>query len=161
MAETEKSSRNSIVDDITALLNKQKPAGGGDPAPAQEPQTLGSIDGHTDAAMTQSEIEALKARLYQCWSPPVAVREAGTLVVQVRITLLPDGSLSGQPTITAVAHASDPLAQVAAEAAIRAVVECAPFGDILRPENYALWNQIDFVVRPARDAGRIVQGVSD
>ena len=80
-------------DDIAALLNKQEPAGGGDPLPSPEPQTLGSIDGHAEAAMTQSEIAALKARLYRCWNPPVAVREAGALVVEVRITLLPDGSL--------------------------------------------------------------------
>ncbi len=135
-------------DDIAALLNKQDPAGGGDPVPATEPQTIGSIEGRPEAAMTQSEIEALKARLYRCWNPPVAVREAGTLVIEVRISLLPDGSLAGQPVIVGVGQASDPLARVAAEAAIRAVVQCAPFGDILLPENYALWNQINFVFDP-------------
>ncbi len=140
-------------DDIAALLNKQEPAGGGDPVPATEPQTLGSIDGHAGAAMTQSEIDALKSRLYRCWNPPVAVREAAALVIEVRITLLPDGSLSGQPTIVGVGQASDPLAQVAAEAAIRAVVQCAPFGDILKPENYVLWNQIDFVFDPREMLG--------
>ena len=140
-------------DDIAALLNKQDPVGGGVPVPNPEPQTLGSIDGHEGAAMTQSEIAALKARLYRCWNPPVAVREAGALVVEVRITLLPDGSLSGQPQIVGVAMASDPLSQVAAEAAIRAVVQCAPFGDILRPENYALWNQIDFIFDPREMLG--------
>ena len=103
--------------------------------------------------MTQSEIAALKARLYRCWSPPVAVREAGALVVEVRISLLPDGSLAGPPIIMGVAQASDPLAQVAAESAIRAVVQCAPFGDILRPETYALWNQIDFVFDPREMLG--------
>jgi hypothetical protein len=140
-------------DDIAALLNKQDPAGGGTPTPNPDPQTLGSIEGHEGAAMTQSEITALKARLYRCWNPPVAVREAGALVVEVRITLLPDGSLSGQPQIVGIAMASDPLAQVAAEAAIRAVVQCAPFGDILRPETYALWNQIDFVFDPREMLG--------
>jgi outer membrane biosynthesis protein TonB len=140
-------------DEIQALLNKQEPAGGGDPAPAPEPQTLGSIDGHADAAMTQSEIDALKAKLYQCWNPPVAVREASTLVVKVRITLLPDGSLSGSPQMVGIEGATSPLAQVAVEAAIRAVVQCAPFGDILKPENYALWNQIDFVFDPSQMLG--------
>lgn len=140
-------------DDIAALLNKQTPTGGGDPEPATTPQTVGSTTGHEGAAMTQSEIDALKAKLYRCWNPPVAVREATTLVVAVRITLLPDGSLSGEPQIVGIAQASDPLAQVAAEAAIRAVVQCAPFGDILRPENYALWNQIDFVFDPAKMLG--------
>jgi colicin import membrane protein len=121
--------------------------------PSPEPQTIGSIDGQANAAMTQSEIAALKARLYRCWSPPVAVREAGALVVEVRISLLPDGSLAGPPTIIGVGQASDPLAQVAAESAIRAVVQCAPFGDILRPETYALWNQIDFVFDPREMLG--------
>jgi hypothetical protein len=139
-------------DDIAALLNKQEESGG-TPLPNPDPQTLGSIDGHEGAAMTQSEIAALKARLYRCWNPPVAVREAGALVVEVRITLLPDGSLSGQPQIIGVGMVSDPLSQVAAEAAIRAVVQCSPFGDILRPETYAQWNTIDFVFDPREMLG--------
>jgi hypothetical protein len=141
------------ADDIAALLNKQEPRGGGTPTPAAEPQTIGSIEGRAEAAMTQSEIAALKARLYQCWNPPVAVREAGALVVEVGISLLPDGSLAGPPVINSVSMASDPLAQVAAEAAVRAVVQCAPFGDILRPEKYAIWNQIDFVFDPREMLG--------
>jgi outer membrane biosynthesis protein TonB len=138
-------------DDITALLNKQEPAGGGDPLPAEEPQTLGSIDGRAEAAMTQSELAALQARLYQCWSPPVAVREAGALVVTVRILLLPDGSLAGEPQI--IDAGFHPLSQIASESAVRAVVQCAPFGDILRPEKYALWQQIDFVFDPRQMLG--------
>jgi outer membrane biosynthesis protein TonB len=151
--EAKKEEKEFNADDIAALLNKQDPAGGGTPTPNPDPQTLGSIEGHEGAAMTQSEIAALKARLYRCWNPPVAVREAGALVVEVRITLLPDGSLSGQPQIVGVSMASDPLSQVAAEAAIRAVVQCAPFGDILRPETYALWNQINFVFDPREMLG--------
>jgi outer membrane biosynthesis protein TonB len=138
-------------DDIAALLNKQEPAGGGDPMPAEEPQTLGSIDGRAEAAMTQSELAALQARLYQCWSPPVAVREAGALVVTVRILLLPDGSLAGEPQI--IDAGFHPLSQIASESAVRAVVQCAPFGDILRPEKYAVWQQIDFVFDPRQMLG--------
>ncbi|MGH6923508.1 MAG: hypothetical protein ACRED5_07185 [Propylenella sp.] len=141
------------ADDISALLNKQEPQGGGAPEQATEPQTIGSIDGRAEAAMTQSEIAALKARLYRCWNPPIAVREAGALVVEVQISLLPDGSLAGQPVVTRVDHASDPVAQVAVEAALRAVVQCAPFGDILRPEKYAIWSRIDFVFDPREMLG--------
>jgi len=136
------------ANDIAALLNKQEPAGGGDPAPAPEPQTLGAIDGNAEAAMTQSEIAALQARLYQCWNPPVGVREAGALVVEVQISLLPDGSLAGPAQVVSVGSASEPLAQIAAESAVRAVNECAPFGDILRPETYAQWRLINFSFDP-------------
>jgi hypothetical protein len=101
--------------------------------------------------MTQSELAALQARLYQCWSPPVAVREAGALVVTVRILLLPDGSLAGEPQI--IDAGFHPLSQIASESAVRAVVQCAPFGDILRPEKYAVWQQIDFVFDPRQMLG--------
>jgi hypothetical protein len=140
-------------DDIATLLNKQEPAGGGDPLPSPEPQTIGSITGEAEAAMTQSEIAALKARLYQCWNPPIGVREAGGLVVQVQITLLPDGSLAGDPVVGSIQMASNPLAQIAAEAAVRAVVQCAPFGDILRPETYASWSHINFNFDPRQMLG--------
>jgi hypothetical protein len=140
-------------DRIAALLNRQDPASGGDPTPSPEPQTIGSIEGHDNAAMTQDEIAALKARLYQCWNPPVGVREAQDLVVTVRISLQPDGSLAGPPQIQSVSQVTNPLAQIAAEAALRAVVQCAPFGDILRPEKYALWNRIEFVFDPREMLG--------
>jgi outer membrane biosynthesis protein TonB len=153
VAEQEEPEQEFNPEDIAALLNKQDPAGGGDPNPVPEPQTLGSIDGRPEAAMTQSELAALQARLYGCWSPPVAVREAASLVVEVRITLLPDGSLAGDPQLLSIGSVSSPLSQIAAEAAIRAVVQCAPFGDILRPEKYALWQQIDFVFDPRHMLG--------
>ena len=122
VAHTETPQEQFNPDDIAALLNKQEPRGGGDPEPAAEPQTLGSIEGHANAAMTQSEIAALKARLYRCWNPPVAVREVGGLVIEVHISLLPDGSLAAPPELMRIEQAPNPLAQVAAEAAIRAVV---------------------------------------
>lgn len=138
-------------DDIAALLDKQQPAGGGDPMPLAEPQTLGSIEGRDEAAMTQSELEALKARLYQCWNPPVGVREAANLVVTIRISLLQDGSLAGPPQVVEAGY--DPLSQVAAESAMRAVAQCSPFGDILSPETYAVWRELDFVFDPREMLG--------
>lgn len=148
LARTPEPEKQFNTGDIAALLNKQEPAGGGDPNPSAEPQTLGSIDGQAEAAMTQSELAALQARLYQCWTPPVGVREAGGLVVTVRISLSQDGGLAATPVLLSVGSASQPLAQIAAESAIRAVTQCAPFGDILRPEKYALWREIDFVFDP-------------
>lgn len=137
-------------DDIAALLDKQDPAGGGDPNPSPEPQTIGSIDGTADAAMTQSEIDALKARLYQCWSPPVAVREAGNLRVTVSISLQPNGTLAAAPQV--MGGGFDALWTVAADSAVRAVLQCAPF-DILPPEKYASWREIEFTFDPREMLG--------
>lgn len=137
-------------DDIAALLNKRDPAGGGSPEPSPEPQTFGSIEGNAQAAMTQSEIEALKARLYQCWNPPRGVREARTLRIQVAINLNPDGTLAAPPRV--IGGGFDPLAQIAAESAVRAVQVCAPY-DILPPEKYHVWRNINFTFDPSHMLG--------
>ena len=98
--------------------------------------------------MTQNELAALQARIYQCWNPPIAERDAGELVVTVRIKLLRDGSLAYQPQMISIGLVSHQLAQVAAESAVRAVIQCSPFGDILEPERYSIWREIDFVFDP-------------
>jgi len=149
-AKPQKKELTFSTDDIAALLNKREPTGGGSPDPAPEPQTFGSIDGAREAAMTQSEIEALKARLYQCWNPPRGVREARNLRVVVKINLNQDGSLAGAPRI--VGGGFDPLGQIAAESAVRAVQICAPF-DILPPEKYHVWREIDFTFDPSEMLG--------
>lgn len=141
-------------DEIAALLNKQDPAGGGDPAPAATPQTFGADAGRSEAAMTQSEqdamIGALRNRLAQCWNPPRGVREAGSLRVTVAIGLLPDGSLAAEPQILEAGF--DSLSRIAAESAIRAVQICAPY-DMLPPEMYSAWRDIEFVFDPREMLG--------
>jgi hypothetical protein len=138
------------TDDISALLDKQDPTGGGSPDPAEEPQTFGSIDGAAKADMTQDEIAALKARLYQCWNPPRGVREARNLRVQVAINLNQDGTLAGPPQI--VGAGIDQLWQIAAESAVRAVQICAPY-DILPPAKYHVWRSINFTFDPSQMLG--------
>ncbi len=141
-------------DEIAALLNKQDSAGGGDPSPAATPQTFGANAGSIEAAMTQSEqdamIGALRNRLAQCWNPPRGVREAGNLRVTVGIALLPDGSLAAEPRVLDAGF--DPLSRIAAESAIRAVQICAPY-DMLPPENYSAWREIEFVFDPREMLG--------
>ena len=141
-------------DEIAALLNKQDPAGGGDPSPATMPQTFGANEGRINAAMTQSEqdamVGALRNRLAQCWNPPRGVREAGSLRVTIGIGLLPDGSLGAEPRILDASF--DPLSQIAAESAIRAVQICAPY-DMLPPERYSAWRDIEFIFDPREMLG--------
>lgn len=136
--------------DIEALLNKQDPAGGGTPDPSDAPQTFGSESGADESAMTQSEVEALKARLYQCWNPPRGVREAGSLQVTIGIKLSQDGRLAEPPRV--VQAGFDQLSQLAAESAIRAVQICAPY-DLLPRDKYHVWREIEFVFDPREMLG--------
>lgn len=136
--------------DIAALLDKRDPAAAAAPDASLLPQTLGIENGFNAAAMTMSEIDALKSSLHRCWSPPRGVREAGALRVTVGIDLNPDGTLAGHPRVLTSAY--DSLTQIAAESAVRAVYTCAPF-NMLPPEKYALWRNIEFTFDPREMLG--------
>ena len=80
----------------------------------------------------------LNAQLASCWSPPVGVREAKGLVVRVSFSLNRDGSVSGQPIVTN--RGSNPLFQIAAESAIRAVLNCH---FRLPASEYEWWREVE------------------
>jgi outer membrane biosynthesis protein TonB len=126
-------------DEVAALLNKQEEQGGGAPVPVEEPQTIGSIDAQPEAAMTQSELAALSARIGRCWSPPAGAMDAGGLIVEVLITFRPDGYLANEPVV--MGGGSDPRFMAAADAAVRAVIGCQPYNDIFTPEKIALMSE--------------------
>ncbi|SEP60317.1 Cell division and transport-associated protein TolA [Faunimonas pinastri] len=144
-----KSNKKFDEDNIAALLNKQK-AGGGDPDPANKPQTFGSDKGKQTASLSQSEVDALKSALYRCWNPPVAVREAGNLQVEIRIELQQNGQLAAAPQL--LSGGGDPVGQVAAESAMRAVEACAPY-TMLPADKFESWHQIDFTFDPSQMLG--------
>ena len=121
-------------DKIAALLNKTpEAAAGGDRGPVSK----GRADGR-DATMTISEIDALRARISQCWSPPVAGLGAGSISVRLRMKLKRDGTLATAPTL--VSTHSSPVFRAAADSAIRAVWQCQPY--VLPAAKYALWQDM-------------------
>jgi len=97
------------------------------------------------ASLTQSEIDALRARIQQCWSPPVGLADARDLIVVVRIRFNQDGSLSQDPSISNLG--SHPLFQVAAESALRAVRRCAPYS-FMPVAKYDVWKDVEVTFDP-------------
>jgi len=128
------------TDDIAALLDKSKPTGSTrsqEPAP-QQPPTLG---GQTDARVDQmmlSELDALRARLAQCWNIQLAPPDPSDLRVRVKMFLNPDGTLNQPPMI--VEARPNEFGRSAAESAVRAVRRCAPY--TLPAEKYDTWREI-------------------
>jgi hypothetical protein len=51
-------------------------------------------------ALSQNEIDALRAQIEACFKAPAAAADAKNLIVEVRIRLNPDGSLSSAPLVT-------------------------------------------------------------
>ena len=91
-----------------------------------------------ELSMSVNEIDALRARIAQCWSPPPGGLGAGEIVVKLRLKLNEDGTLVGYPTVAN--SGSSPFFQAAADSAVRAVYQCQPYA--LPAEKYALWRDM-------------------
>lgn len=130
---------------IAALLDKREAkrhAAAGDqlsPDPG-----LGKSQGNA-AVLSQSEIDALRRRLAECWNPPVGASNAPNLKVVMRVLFKQDGSVANQPVL--VAGTASPFGPAMAESAKRAILGCQPF-KMLRPENYELWKDIEITFDP-------------
>ena len=130
---------------VEALLDKRVPqrlAATGDLI--NSTLSLGAPSGLA-AQLSQSELDALRARLAQLWSPPAGAKNPEELVVQIRMQLKPDGSLAGPPMV--LTSGKTPLFMASRDSAIRAVLRGQPF-DMLRPEHYEQWKDIEITFDP-------------
>jgi outer membrane biosynthesis protein TonB len=130
---------------VEALLNKRDPtrlAAAGDTL--NNTASLGLSTG-TAAQISQSELDALRARLAQLWSPPAGARNPDELVVVVLVKFKPDGTLAAQPKV--VSSGSSPLSVAARESAVRALFRGQPF-NMLKPEHYEQWKEIEINFDP-------------
>ena len=111
---------------IAALLDKRDPQRRAATGSTLEQHALArNRDRRAPSTLSQNELDALRARLRQCWNVPVGLAEARDLVVTVRIQFKQDGSLLGEPRL--MNSASHPAFQAASESALRAVRSCAPY----------------------------------
>jgi colicin import membrane protein len=132
-------------DQVAALLDKRAPQrhlSTGDTL--NNTASLG-LPSATSARLSQSEIDALRARLAELWNPPAGAKNPEELVVRVRIQLTRDGRLIGGPQV--ITSGSSILFQTARESAIRALFRGQPF-DMLRPEHYEQWKDIEITFDP-------------
>ena len=111
------------------------------------PNSAASLGTPTGKAtqLSLSELDALRQRLAQLWSIPAGARDPQELVVVFRIKLKRDGTLDGWPTL--VSSGKTPLSLAARESAARALNRGQPY-DMLRPENYELWKDIEITFDP-------------
>jgi outer membrane biosynthesis protein TonB len=130
---------------VEALLDKRVPQRQEAASDAiNDTVSLGSPRGSA-RQLTQSELDALRARLAQLWNPPAGAQNPQELVVQVRMRLKPDGTLAGPPMV--MTSGQSPLFMAARDSAIRAVFRGQPF-DMLRPETYEVWKDIEVTFDP-------------
>lgn len=137
--------KNFNPNDIAALLDKRdatRQASIGDTI--NNTASLGARVG-TAATLSQTEIDALRARLMQLWNPPAGAANPQELIVTIRMRLNPDGTLSGPPMV--ISSGSSPFFMTARDSAIRAIFRGQPF-NMLRPEKYDAWKDIEVTFDP-------------
>ncbi len=106
---------------------------------------LGAASGAPDAQMSQSEIDALRARISSCWSPPPGIDANSKVYVVLRVLFKPDGSLVQEPVL--VEATASALGPALADSAKRALLLCQPF-TMLRPEHYSQWKDLELKFDP-------------
>jgi hypothetical protein len=125
-------------DKISALLDKQQPSGGGTQKPAGQ-TALGSSKGKTVSKMTQTQMDALRAAIQECWNVPVGAEGADKLVVRVQFKMTPDGIVDGFPEV--LNSDANPSFRPMAESARRAVLRCGPY-NFLPADKYDEWKEV-------------------
>lgn len=126
------------ANEIAALLNKDKPAGGGAKRSTQQ-AALGGERTNSAGKLSQNEMDALRQRLGGCWSVPAGVDDTDALKVSVRFKLDRSGNLDGRPEVIRGGASSGP-GRIAAESAVRAVQKCEPFN--LPADKYETWAEV-------------------
>ncbi len=99
--------------------------------------TLGTATGAQSAQLSQSEIDALRARLAQCWVLPPGITSDSNIHVTLHVAMRQDGSLAAPPEI----DSGSPRGAILAESTKRALLTCQPF-TMLRPEHYGQWKDL-------------------
>ena len=136
----------SPMDQITQTLERDQLAqmAAAEPPPAQ-PAPAGAPTGTaSNVTMTASEMDALRARLAQCWSPPIGWTDPAQVRVVLLLSLNPDGTVDGVPQV--LDSPQGQYSTTAPESAVRAVRRCAPYN--LPADKYDAWKQVKVTFDP-------------
>jgi outer membrane biosynthesis protein TonB len=133
------------ADQVAALLDKRDPQRQMAAAETLNNQpALGASTG-TAAQLSQSEIDALRSRISNCWSPPPGINASTKIYVVLRVLFKPDASMSREPVL--VEGTASALGPALAESAKRALLLCQPF-TMLKPEHYEQWKDLELKFDP-------------
>ncbi len=141
---------------MAELLNKvpdQPSAAAGADTPPSKPTaakgppagTKTGTDNVNKARAEQMIVAILNSAFEQCWNKPLAGGGVSAPVVTLKWNLNQDGTLQGEPRIMQT-DKSNPLADQAERAALRAVQTCAPFQ--LPQEQFGMWREITWKFNP-------------
>ncbi len=116
-----------------------------DPAEVEPPPERDRSEGFTKSNQIASLI---KSRVETNWSVPAGVRDAGDLIVTIRITLRRDGSVKSAEILDEN-YSEDSNFRTMAESARRAVFKASPILELRRfGDDYNQWRDVTMTFRP-------------
>jgi len=129
------------ADRIAALLDKRTPRRNA--ATGQELNATASMGTQTGQAksLTLSWVNALQARIAQCWNVPAGVRDAEEIKVRIYFELNRDGTVAGQPQL--IGGSPSQFGPSVGESGIRAIQQCQPYNFLPQNEYAGGWDKLD------------------
>jgi hypothetical protein len=138
------------LDDIASLLDKRRAKSAPEASEVDDPKPNRSTERNVNnQPLTMSEIDAARIQIEKCWNPPVGAPNPEQLVVRIRVSYNPDGTLAGQPQLPdrdGIMRSGNVFLQRAAESVVRAVLRCQPLK--LPQDKYDSWRDIEMTFNP-------------
>ena len=134
------------ADQVAALLDHREPQR--QVATAESLNSVASLGAPVGQAahLSQSELDALRAKLISLWNPPAAVSvHPDQYVVTIRIRLARNHRLVGQPVVLTSGHG--PLFEATRDSAVRSLFQAQPYS-MLSLTTYDQWKEIDINFDP-------------
>jgi outer membrane biosynthesis protein TonB len=141
------------IDNVLALLDKRAPSASSAPDAHTADRDIKGIGAQT--AMTAELQDAMLSQIRQCWNPPVGAPHPQELVVEFELFLNRDGSVAQPPQLSADSQGAasrDNYTRAAAEAARRAIYECAPYK--LPADRFKDWHDVTLTFDPRQMMGQ-------
>ena len=103
--------------------------------------------------LTRSEYDALSRQISRCWNFPAGAKDAGTLIVAIKVVVNRDRTVRAADIVDRARYNRDPYYRSAAESAVRALFNprCSPL--LLPPSKYDLWRSFIFDFNPKEMLG--------
>jgi hypothetical protein len=95
--------------------------------------------------LSQSEIDALRARLMQLWNPPIGIQAAGSMIIRIAVVIGRDRKLQGPPRVITTGQGI--MFESARDSAVRALFRAQPF-EMLRNETFDAWHEMEITFDP-------------
>lgn len=136
------------VDRLTSILrNVEKLKEQPQPQTKQTAKAEKQAPPRVASALQQSEMERLiQQQMARCWRVEPGAQQAEDLIIKIRVTLNPDGSLRSAEILDVDRMFGDAYFRSAAENARRAILTCSPFE--LPVKQYDVWQAMTLRFNP-------------